>query len=241
LKAWCTQYVQWLTTSPIALEEKAATNNHGSFYYAQTASIMVLLGDYSGARDLLGQYYGGIYLNQIVASGDQPLESARTRPYHYRAYNAAAIIVISRIAEYIGWDTWTIPSKAGTNLKNAVDYAMTIGAGADDPTELYPVVAAVAAHYGDPGNKYASWLAGKDGTYPGEAFFFWEQPLSDSGIVTHLESDGTVALGAAPSNSTSGGSTTTNGGKTSGAKTNAPAAISASAVLMSIIMVALTL
>ena len=93
LKAWCTQYVQWLVTSPIALEEKSATNNHGSFYYAQTASIMVLLGDYSGARDLLGQFYGGIYLNQIVASGDQPLESARTRPYHYRAYNAAAIIV----------------------------------------------------------------------------------------------------------------------------------------------------
>jgi hypothetical protein len=41
----------------------------------------------------LNNYFQGIYQNQIVANGDQPLESVRTRPFHYRAYNAAAIIV----------------------------------------------------------------------------------------------------------------------------------------------------
>jgi hypothetical protein len=30
---------------------------------------------------------------QINADGDQPLESARTRPYHYLAYTLAAMIV----------------------------------------------------------------------------------------------------------------------------------------------------
>lgn len=93
MKDWCTQYVQWLTTSPIALGEKAAINNHGSFYFSQTSSIQLLIGNYVDARNTLSEYFDGIYQNQIVADGDQPLESARTRPYHYRAYNAAAIIV----------------------------------------------------------------------------------------------------------------------------------------------------
>jgi hypothetical protein len=90
---WCTQYVEWLMTSPIALEEKAAANNHGSFYASQTSSIQLLIGNTTAAQATLNNYFQGIYQNQIVANGDQPLESVRTRPFHYRAYNAAAIIV----------------------------------------------------------------------------------------------------------------------------------------------------
>lgn len=90
---WCIQYVEWLTTSPIALEEKAAANNHGSFYAGQTSSIQLLIGNTTDAQATLNNYFQSIYQNQIVANGDQPLESVRTRPFHYRAYNAAAIIV----------------------------------------------------------------------------------------------------------------------------------------------------
>lgn len=93
MNAWSNKYIAWLKSSPIALEEKAATNNHGSFYFSQLASIQVLVGDYAGARETLQQFFSGIYLNQITANGEQPLEAIRTRPYHYRAYNSAAIIV----------------------------------------------------------------------------------------------------------------------------------------------------
>ncbi|KAG8936109.1 hypothetical protein FRC03_011176 [Tulasnella sp. 419] len=182
MNQWCTQYIQWLTTSPLALEEKAALNNHGSFYFTQLAAIQVIVGDYGGARKTLEEYFGGIYLNQIVASGEQPLEADRTRPYHYRAYNAAAITTNSRIAEYIGYDTWNITTSEGATVQTAVDFAMQQPAGQEDPTELYPPVAAVAAHYGDPTGKYAAWLAQKDPQYPSNAWFFYNQPLSDSGI-----------------------------------------------------------
>ena len=52
-----------------------------------------MVGNNSGAVDVLGEYFNGIYKNQINADGEQPLEAERTRPYHYRAYNLAAMLV----------------------------------------------------------------------------------------------------------------------------------------------------
>ncbi|KAG8872918.1 hypothetical protein FRB97_007258 [Tulasnella sp. 331] len=200
--AWCTEYVQWLTTSSLGLGELASTNNHGTFAFTQVAAIQAMLNDTTAAQATINQYLNGIYQNQIIANGDQPLESARTRPYHYRAYNAAAVITIHRIAEYMGVDTWNTSTAAGANIQTAIDFAMPIAPGADLPSELYPDVAAVAAHFGDPTGKYAAWLAEKDPLYPGEANFFWEQPLSDSGLkVTEQEEinpNGTTTAGSSP-------------------------------------------
>lgn len=71
LVAWCNQYITWLKTSPLALEEKAATNNHGSFYFTQLSAIQVIVRDYAGARGTLEEYFNGIYQDQITAEGEQ--------------------------------------------------------------------------------------------------------------------------------------------------------------------------
>jgi hypothetical protein len=184
---WLNEYIRWLETSPIALAEKASTNNHGSFYYTQLAALKVIVNDNEGAKKVVSDYFTSIYLNQIDAKGDQPLETARTRPYHYRAYNLAAMITTAKIGSYLGMNMWNTPSKAGTNIQSACDYAMTLTAAAsnepDYAAELYPQVAAVAAHYGDPTGKYAKYLKDNDPTYINQAYFFWDQPLSDSGLV----------------------------------------------------------
>lgn len=91
--AWSKQYLTWLLTNPISLSEKASLNNHGTWWYAQAASFQVLVGDKVNATATLKEYFAGIYQNQIVKNGDQPYEASRTLPYHYRAYNAGAIIV----------------------------------------------------------------------------------------------------------------------------------------------------
>ncbi|KAG8731901.1 hypothetical protein FRC10_001365 [Ceratobasidium sp. 414] len=186
LNSWVTQYLQWLTTAQLSLEEKASTNNHGSFWYNQVAALQILVGDTAGAKSTIQEYFSGIYMNQIAANGDQPLETARTRPYHYRAYNLAAMIVNARLGQFLGFDAWHLPSKAGTTIQDACNYAMNFTAsqsGEDgyDP-ELYPNVAAVGAIYGDPDGKYAKWLAGRDQSYPGQPYFLWDQPLSNSGL-----------------------------------------------------------
>lgn len=112
MNQWLSQYINWLENNSLALEEKASTkfvspqtsalffffdhvsySNHGSYYYNQIGALKILVGDNSGALNVLGEYFNGIYMNQINADGEQPLEAERTRPYHYRAYNLAAMIV----------------------------------------------------------------------------------------------------------------------------------------------------
>lgn len=88
---------------------------------------------------------------------------------------------------------------------------MTIPATGPDASyvaELYPNIAAVASKYGDPDNKYASFLAKAEGdAYVKDANFFWNQPLSDSGFAKE-GSTSTMKAPAATGSSGKGASST---------------------------------
>ncbi|KAG9100714.1 hypothetical protein FS749_013403 [Ceratobasidium sp. UAMH 11750] len=210
LNAWVKEYIVWLTTNSMALEEKAATNNHGSYYFNQLASLQLLVGDTAGAKATIEEFFSGIYQNQIAANGDQPLETDRTRPYHYRAYNLMAMVINAKIGSYVGiTDAWNRTSKSGAGIKQACDYAMTIApTGEEDYTlELFPPLAAVASVYGDPDGKYAAWLKSKDPTYPSNAWYMLSPGLSDSGLTmpSPTASAGTPgSTGGAGSNNNNG-------------------------------------
>jgi Alginate lyase len=68
-------------------------SNHGSFFFSQFAALKILTGDFDGARTAILTYFATTWQTQIWENGEQPLEAARTRPYHYRAYNLNAMIV----------------------------------------------------------------------------------------------------------------------------------------------------
>ena len=185
LNAWVKEYITWLTTNSLALEEKAATNNHGSFYFNQLAALQVLVGDNTGAKATIEEFYNGIYQDQIAANGDQPLETDRTRPYHYRAYNLAALVVNAKIGTYVGiTDAWNRTSKSGAGIQQAANYAMTLDATGEENyvQELFPPIAAIASVFGDPEGKYAAFLKSKDQSYPGSGYYLLANGLSDSGL-----------------------------------------------------------
>lgn len=110
-------------------------------------------------------------MDQITATGEQPFEAARTHPYHYRAYNIAAMVVMARIGDYLGQKFWTKPTKFGGNIQKAVDVAMyaTMLPDGDGPaSEIYSSIAAVVSVYGDPTGKYTKFLANADSSYPAQ-------------------------------------------------------------------------
>jgi hypothetical protein len=187
---WSKSYIQWLETAAIALEEGNAPNNHGTFYYNQLAALKILVNDTAGAQNVIKTYFTKQYPTQINSDGEQPLEAARTRPYHYRAYNLAAMITNARIGNYTGYSAWDLKTKAGGTIQNALDFAMTTSAGSEAAAELYPDVAAIGATYGDSSGKYAAFLKSKDGGYVSEAYYLWNQPLSDSGLVANSQGGG---------------------------------------------------
>ena len=71
----------------------AICSNHVTFYINQLASAQMYLGDTKGAQTTLKNYFTHQFLDQIAASGEQPFEAVRTRPYHYRCFNLEAMIV----------------------------------------------------------------------------------------------------------------------------------------------------
>ncbi|KAI0342361.1 chondroitin AC/alginate lyase [Trametopsis cervina] len=218
--AWSNQYIGWLQSSPIALKEKASTNNHGSYFATQLSALQILVGDTAGAQGTLNEYFGGIFQGQIDKNGDQvccflytwitqPLESSRTRPFHYRAYNLAAMITNARLAKFVGIDAWTKTTNVSTDIESALKFAMSTKPSSDDEAqELYPHVAAVASVYGDPNQSYVYYLSQNDGSrYVSDPTFFLNQPLSDRGYAALLNRTSTAtAASPASTGKHSGGS-----------------------------------
>lgn len=210
LQTWVANYTNWIRNSPIAQDEEISVNNHGSFYACQLASLYLISDDKPSAAATIQKYFDGLWKNQVDADGAQPYELARTRPYHYLAYNLAAMITAARIGEYAGVNVWDSVSAKGGTIQKACEYAMNYDPKNETASELFPVVAAVAAHYGDPDGKYANWLNVKtNGEYIRDASYLWTQPLSDSGraVPTWITfarggQTGTISAGARPTGGT---------------------------------------
>jgi len=81
--------------------------------------------------------------------------------------------------------------------------------------ELYPSVAAVAAKYGDPSGKYASFMANADNMYPAEPFFLFNQYFSDSNLAAATPTAGGFAT-STPSANHNGASGRFSGGLVAG-------------------------
>ena len=170
------------------LERKLIYSNHGTFYFNQLCSLHVLLNDPTSARSELENFYNATFPGQISANGNQPLEAARTRPYHYIAYNLAALITNAQIGDTVGLSPsgWNRTTKERATLFDAIDYAITLDPadsgeeGAE--SELSPSVAVVAAKFGDPTGKYAKFLSKADKNYDAQPYYALAQglPVADN-------------------------------------------------------------
>ena len=80
MTAWCRAYLTWLLESKNGTEERAATNNHGTFYDEQVAALALFVGDTALARKTIDESGTSRIANQIDADGKQKRELDRTRP-----------------------------------------------------------------------------------------------------------------------------------------------------------------
>lgn len=212
LQAWIQSYLPWVTSNKLAVGEMDADNNHGSFFFNQLASLYLMVNDKVNAKAALEKYFNGIYMGQIDASGEQPLEASRTHPYHYRAYNLGAVITNARIGDYLGLNYWNKTTTKGGTIQGAVDFAMAQDPAASDEEgaapEMWQIVAATATVFGDPTGKYKKYLSVVP---PSEAFMFWDFHATLNATSTTISST-TSGLSAKPTSSS-----THNGGALTGA------------------------
>ena len=102
LKAWFTEFAQWLMTSSIAIEEYNASNNHGIAYDVQLITIANFIGNTTVRDEYINTFLNRRILKQINEDGKQPEELSRTLAYHYSQYNLTHIIDIFQIARNAG-------------------------------------------------------------------------------------------------------------------------------------------
>ena len=146
------------------------------------------MNDAASAVSQLEYFYTNTFPGQIAANGDQPMESSRTRPYHYRAYNLAALVVNAEIGDYVGLSPsgWNRTATSGATIFDAINFAIEQDPlshnETDSITELNPIVAAVASRFGDPSGKYAAFLAKTDPQYPAQPYYALSANVSNSGI-----------------------------------------------------------
>jgi hypothetical protein len=122
VQTWMTQFANWLITSPIALGEKTATNNHGTWYDALLSSIYLFTGDMVSAKALVKSSESARIDVQIMADGSQPLELSRTTCWHYSNYNLAGLCRLAGVAKHVGVDLWGYKSGTGGSIGKALDF-----------------------------------------------------------------------------------------------------------------------
>lgn len=121
VRAWFTDYLKWFTTAKIALEERAARNNHGSWYLAQVIPMARYVGRDDLARQLCEEDKTRIAA-QIKPDGSQPEEIRRVDGLGYSRFNLEAQAVVARHARALGIDLWNYTAPNGASLRKALEF-----------------------------------------------------------------------------------------------------------------------
>jgi hypothetical protein len=121
LQQWFQTYLNWLLTSPNGAHERAARNNHGSWYAAQTAAYARYIGDTARVRNIVDSARARIGW-QIKPDGSQPIELERTRSMHYSGFNIEALSRLAEIGRTMNVDLWNYTAPTGGSLRLAIDH-----------------------------------------------------------------------------------------------------------------------
>jgi hypothetical protein len=122
VKQWFKQYLNWLTTHPYGVEERAAGNNHAVCWAMQAAAFAQLVGDekqLAGVREQFKKVFVG---RQMDKDGSFPQELRRTKPYGYSLFVVDAMAAIAQIASKPSDDLWDFSLPDGRGMRKAMEF-----------------------------------------------------------------------------------------------------------------------
>ena len=109
LKAWFSQFLNWILTSEQGQEESQTKNNHSIAHDVQVMTYAKYVGNKKVLNDFLSQFYERRIKAQIEPDGTQPQELKRTLAFGYSEYNLAHIIDVFQIARSVGMSLEGMP------------------------------------------------------------------------------------------------------------------------------------
>lgn len=118
---WFADYLTWLRESKNGKNEAKATNNHGTWYLAQTAAFALLTGDRDLARKQV-ERGKALLASQIQPDGRQPLELRRTKSFMYSVFDLNAWFSLAMVGRQVDVDLYGYRTEDGRCLRAALDY-----------------------------------------------------------------------------------------------------------------------
>lgn len=123
LKKWFSDFLTWMTESPIGKDEADEHNNHGTHYDTQIISYALFLSKMDLAKSQLDTTKKRI-ASQLNSDGSQPFELARTTSWGYVNMNLMGFFNNARLAEHLKIDLWKYQTVDGKNLQKCVDWML---------------------------------------------------------------------------------------------------------------------
>lgn len=121
---WFSAYVNWLQTSPVAAEELAAKNNHGTAYDVQLTRYALFIGNQQLAKKLIDAFPQKRLFSQIQPDGSQPLELERTTAFGYSTYNLTHFLDMVNMGRALNVDLLAAKSDDGRSILKAIDFLL---------------------------------------------------------------------------------------------------------------------
>ena len=123
LQKWFSDYLNWLTQSPIGKDEADEHNNHGTHYSVQVIAYALFTGQSEIVASEIEVFKNRIE-SQIKADGSQPFELERTKSWDYVNMNLDGYFLVAQLAENSAVNLWQYDTKEGKNIKNCVDWML---------------------------------------------------------------------------------------------------------------------
>lgn len=127
MEGWFSAYFDWLTNSELGKGESYSPNNHGTYYDAQVVSLALFLGERERAEKAVQESMERRIPVQFEPDGRQPLELARTLPWHYSVFNLTAWFRLAAFGEQLGLDVWNHATADGRSIRKGLDFLLPFG------------------------------------------------------------------------------------------------------------------
>lgn len=124
LHEWFVDYLEWMLTSPIGIEEFEAPNNHGTAYDVQVVRYALFVGKNDIAEKFVKEFPERRLFKQIEPDGSQPLELARTTALGYSVFNLDHILDMCYMAKGMGIDLYNSWSEDGRSIVKALEFLL---------------------------------------------------------------------------------------------------------------------
>ncbi len=122
VRTWFRRYLDWLTTHPYGLTEKAEDNNHGVCWSMQAAAFATLVDDQELLTWIRKNFQSNFLVNQMAKDGSFPNELGRTKPYGYSLFVIDAMAGVAQIASDEGDNLWEYKAESGQSMRIGLNY-----------------------------------------------------------------------------------------------------------------------